>query len=97
MGLFKKSGTPAPTANYSTNFKLISGIAGWAGNFFVIKAELCPDKITFYQSPIGNAKTVSLSPMNKLQVQMYILKLKYLRNQKVLLLAQLLVLPCLAL
>lgn len=61
MGLFKKSGTPAPTANFSTNFKLISGIPGWAENFFVIKAELCPDKITFYQSPIGNAKTVSLS------------------------------------
>lgn len=58
MGFFKTNGSE--DALFSTSFKLVDGIPGWGQNIFVIKAELRPDRITFYQSPIGETKTTSL-------------------------------------
>lgn len=58
MGFFKVN--KSEDAIFSTSFKLVDGIPGWGQNIFVIKAELRPDRITFYQSPIGQTKTTSL-------------------------------------
>lgn len=58
MGLFKVN--KSDDAIFSTCFLLVDGIPGWGQNIFVIKAELRPDRITFYQSPIGQTKTTSL-------------------------------------
>ena len=69
MGVFAKNGSP--DAIFSTSFKLVSGIPGWAENLFVIKAELRPDRITFYQSPIGNTKTTSLFYSQILETNFY--------------------------
>lgn len=57
MGLFSKKDS---TLICTSCFKLINGIPGWPQNMLVIKAELHDDRITFFQSPIGQTASISL-------------------------------------
>ena len=69
MGLFTKNGSEE--AIFSSNFKLVTGIPGWGENVLVIKAELLADRITFYSSPFGQAKTISLLYSQILETGIY--------------------------
>jgi len=57
MRFFKKKN---PTLIYTSYFKLINGIPGWAEDIFIIRAELHDDRIIFFQAPIGKCKSTSL-------------------------------------
>jgi len=57
MRLFKEKD---PTLVYTSFFKLINGIPGWAEDIFIVKAELHDDRIIFFQAPIGKCKSTSL-------------------------------------